>query len=45
MEKKSIGLIKAYCPERRKTFTWSQIRPKNLIELIKIEGLILEKML
>lgn len=32
-------MIKAYCPRRKKMFTWSEIRPKNLKKLIKLEKL------
>lgn len=32
-------MIKAYCPRRKKIFTWSEIIPKNLEKLIKFEGL------
>ena len=35
-------MIKAYCPRRKKMFTWSVIKPKNLKQLIKSEGLIIK---
>lgn len=35
--------IRAYDPKKKKWYTWSWIIPKNLLELIKKEGLILEQ--
>jgi hypothetical protein len=35
--------IRAYDPKNKKWYTWSWIIPNNLLELIKLEGLILEK--
>jgi hypothetical protein len=35
--------IRAYDPKNKRWYTWSWIIPKNLLELIKQEGLILEK--
>lgn len=36
-------IIRAYDPKNKKWYTWSWIIPKNLLELIKHEGLILEQ--
>lgn len=37
-----IKTVRAYDPKNKMWYTWSWIIPKNLIELIKREGLILE---
>lgn len=35
--------IRAYDPKKKKWYTWSWVIPKNIISLIKEEGLILGK--
>ena len=40
---KNNTTTRAYDPKNKRWYTWSWIIPKNLLELIKQEGLILEK--